>query len=50
MSFSNFARMPSADPEPSDISKIIEESLTLYKEAHKNISLYFQPFRRGPHL
>jgi len=39
--FSNFARMPAANPAPSNISEIIEESLTLYREAHKDISFMF---------
>ena len=39
--FSNFARMPAANPAPSNINEIIEESLTLYREAHKDISFMF---------
>ncbi|NCO58984.1 MAG: PAS domain-containing sensor histidine kinase [Deltaproteobacteria bacterium CG23_combo_of_CG06-09_8_20_14_all_51_20] len=39
--FSNFARMPSSNPAPGDIRLIIEESLSLYKEAHKNIVFSF---------
>ena len=33
--FSNFARMPAANPSPSNINDIIEESLALFREAHK---------------
>ncbi len=40
--FSNFARMPAANPVPSDIRGIIKEALTLYREAHKHISIEFR--------
>jgi two-component system, NtrC family, nitrogen regulation sensor histidine kinase NtrY len=46
--FSNFARMPAANPAPSNISEIIEESLTLYKEAQKNISFVFNRSGKVP--
>ncbi len=46
--FSNFARMPAANPAPSNISEIIEESLTLYKEAHKDISFMFNRSGKAP--
>ncbi len=39
--FSNFARMPAANPVPSDLNKIIKEALVLYEEAHKNIRFGF---------
>ncbi len=39
--FSKFARMPAANPAPADIREIIRESLSLFKEAHKNVSLVF---------
>jgi len=39
--FSSFARMPATNPVPNDINEIIEETLLLYREAHKNISFYF---------
>ncbi len=39
--FSNFARMPAANPVPSDIREIISEALTLYREAHKEVSIEF---------
>jgi two-component system nitrogen regulation sensor histidine kinase NtrY len=35
--FSNFARMPAIQPEPSDINELLRESLTLYQEAHRNV-------------
>jgi len=46
--FSNFARMPAANPAPSNISEIIEESLTLYREAHKDISFMFNRSGKAP--
>jgi len=35
--FSNFARMPAIQPEPSDLNALIRESLTLYQEAHRGV-------------
>jgi two-component system nitrogen regulation sensor histidine kinase NtrY len=35
--FSSFAKMPATRPMANDINEIIEETLTLYREAHKNI-------------
>ena len=46
--FSNFARMPAANPAPSNISEILEESLTLYREAHKDISFMFNRSGKVP--
>jgi len=36
--FSQFARMPKINLAPADITKMIEETLVLYKQAHGNIS------------
>lgn len=46
--FSNFARMPAANPAPSNINEIIEESLTLYREGHKEISFVFNRSGKAP--
>jgi len=46
--FSNFARMPAANPAPSNISEIIEESLRLYREAHKDITFMFNHSGKAP--
>lgn len=46
--FSNFARMPAANPVPSNIEEIIEESLALYREAHKNIRFCFEKVQKPP--
>jgi len=40
--FSNFARMPASNPAPADIREIISEALSLYKEAHKDVSFIFR--------
>ncbi|MDH3344695.1 MAG: ATP-binding protein, partial [Desulfobacteraceae bacterium] len=39
--FSSFARFPTANPKPCDLPPIIEETLALYKEGHKNINFNF---------
>ena len=43
--FSSFAKMPATQPRANDIHEIIEETLTLYREAHKDISFVFEPGR-----
>jgi len=40
--FSNFARMPASNPAPADICKIVHEALSLYREAHKNVSFVYR--------
>ena len=39
--FSNFARMPATNPLPNDLSKVIRESTSLFKELQKNVSFEF---------
>ena len=46
--FSNFARMPAANPVPSDIREIIREALTLYREAHKEVQIEFHDNEQVP--
>jgi two-component system nitrogen regulation sensor histidine kinase NtrY len=46
--FSNFARMPAANPVPSDIRTIIEEALSLYREAHRDMDLFFNDSKEVP--
>ena len=41
--FSNFARMPAVTPTPNDLNEIINTSLVLFKEAHRDISFNFFP-------
>ncbi len=40
--FSNFARMPAAQPTPNNLNDIIREALTLYQEAHRSITFSFK--------
>jgi two-component system nitrogen regulation sensor histidine kinase NtrY len=41
--FSNFARMPASNPTPNHLNEIIQESLLLFKEAHKDVRFEFIP-------
>ncbi|HLO27172.1 MAG TPA: ATP-binding protein [Geobacteraceae bacterium] len=40
--FSNFARMPSAQPTSNNLNDIIREAITLYQEAHRSIMFSFK--------
>jgi two-component system nitrogen regulation sensor histidine kinase NtrY len=40
--FSNFARMPAANPVPSNLNNIIQEAMSWYQEVHKNIEFGFE--------
>ncbi|HAR94695.1 MAG TPA: PAS domain-containing sensor histidine kinase, partial [Deltaproteobacteria bacterium] len=46
--FSNFARMPAANPIPSDITKIIHEAISLYREAHRDVQFVFKDAKNVP--
>jgi two-component system nitrogen regulation sensor histidine kinase NtrY len=48
--FSNFARMPAANPAPSDLNRIIRETLVLYQEAHKDVHFGFDSGKGIPIL
>jgi two-component system nitrogen regulation sensor histidine kinase NtrY len=48
--FSNFARMPAANPVPSDLNNIIREALVWYQEAHKNVDFGFDSGEEIPIL
>jgi two-component system nitrogen regulation sensor histidine kinase NtrY len=48
--FSNFARMPSIQPEPDDLNEIIRETLTLYQQAHRGVHFDFVPDKFLPQL
>ncbi|MBN2059994.1 MAG: PAS domain-containing protein [Deltaproteobacteria bacterium] len=39
--FSSYARMPTSNPEPDDINKIIKEAAGLYKETNNNVQVQF---------
>jgi two-component system nitrogen regulation sensor histidine kinase NtrY len=40
--FSNFARMPTAQPTANNLNQIIREALAIYQEAHRNIAFTFK--------
>jgi len=46
--FSNFARMPASNPGPGDIRRVVDEALSLYREAHKNINFVLDDSRQIP--
>jgi len=46
--FSNFARMPAANPAPNNLNEIIEEGLVLFGEAHGEVRFEFKPRRDLP--
>lgn len=48
--FSSFARLPAADPVPSDIKKILKETVGLYSEAHKNLEFKLDLSKKMPDL
>jgi two-component system nitrogen regulation sensor histidine kinase NtrY len=39
--FSNFARMPASSPTPNRLNEIVQETLVLFKEAHKDVRFNF---------
>ena len=41
--FSNFARMPASNPTPNHLNEIVQETLVLFKEAHKEVQFHFIP-------
>ena len=48
--FSNFARMPASDPTPNHLNEIIQETLVLFQEAHKNVHFEFHSYTTFPSL
>jgi two-component system nitrogen regulation sensor histidine kinase NtrY len=40
--FSNFARMPATEPQPNNLNEIIEETLILYRDPHRNVIFEFE--------
>jgi two-component system nitrogen regulation sensor histidine kinase NtrY len=40
--FSNFARMPTADPAPNDLAEIVQETLSLFSESHPSTNFIFE--------
>ena len=41
--FSSFARMPASQPAPHQLNEIIQETLVLFQEAHKDVNFRFSP-------
>jgi two-component system nitrogen regulation sensor histidine kinase NtrY len=41
--FTNFARMPASNPAPNHLNEIIQETLLLFQQAHKNVRFEFRP-------
>jgi two-component system nitrogen regulation sensor histidine kinase NtrY len=41
--FSSFARMPASQPAPHQLNEIIQETLVLFQEAHKDVDFKFFP-------
>ncbi len=48
--FSLFARMPTSNPVPNDLNRIVEETLILYREPQKGVSIKFKPYEKLPPL
>jgi len=46
--FSSFARMPASNPTPNNIKRIIEEAVSLYREARKDVSILFRERGQAP--
>jgi len=48
--FSQFARMPAAQPAPCNLNDIISEAVTLYSEAHRQMHFSFTADEKLPEL
>ncbi|MEA3471032.1 MAG: ATP-binding protein, partial [Thermodesulfobacteriota bacterium] len=48
--FSRFARMPITKPTPNDLNAVIEDSIILYQDAHKDIEFHFERGKNIPTL
>ncbi|WAC07009.1 MAG: ATP-binding protein [Thermodesulfobacteriota bacterium] len=46
--FSNFARIPATKPSPNYLPQIINETLPIFREAHKNITFTFDESEAPP--
>jgi two-component system nitrogen regulation sensor histidine kinase NtrY len=40
--FSNFARIPTAEPAPTDLVDVVQETISLYRESHPDIRFVFE--------
>ncbi len=48
--FSQFARMPAARLEPSDLNRIVDQVLSFYRQAHRSLCFVFDPAPDLPEL
>ncbi|HJQ85602.1 MAG TPA: ATP-binding protein [Candidatus Binatia bacterium] len=48
--FSTFARMPSGAHTPQDLNRLVEETLVLFREGHRDIAFAFEPEPELPEL
>jgi two-component system nitrogen regulation sensor histidine kinase NtrY len=40
--FSNFARMPAANPSPTDLAEVVQETVSLFRESNPSASFLFE--------
>ncbi len=48
--FSQFARMPAAVPERSNLNQIVDQALSFYRQAHRSLHFIFEPAEDLPDL
>lgn len=48
--FSIYARMPSVNPAPNDLNQIVKDSVSLYRESHKNVNITLGESKEMPLL
>lgn len=48
--FSRFSRMPVTNPVPNDLNSVIQDSIILFQDAHKNIIFNFRKDEKIPQL
>jgi two-component system nitrogen regulation sensor histidine kinase NtrY len=48
--FSNFARLPQANPAPVDLAALVADTLVLYEQAHKGVTFHLQQEGEFPTL
>jgi two-component system nitrogen regulation sensor histidine kinase NtrY len=46
--FNNFARMPATSPAPNDLLQVINETIPLYRQAHRDIAFSFDESQKTP--
>ncbi len=48
--FANFARLPSGPHLPTDLNELVDESLALFRQAHRQVAFRFERDERLPRL